>query len=1059
MAASTAQDIETRWWHNEGDKVVCTLCPRECHIPESSRGFCFVRANEGGRLVLTTYGRSSGFCIDPIEKKPLNHFLPGTPILSFGTAGCNLGCKFCQNWDISKSREMDRLADQASPEAIIGAAKRSGCRSIAFTYNDPVIWAEYAIEISKIARAEGIKTVAVTAGYISPEPRIEFYKWMDATNVDLKAFTETFYRKLTQTHLEPVLDTLRYLKHETDVWFEITTLLIPGENDSSEEVTQMCDWILKNIGDQVPLHFTAFHPDFKMTDKPPTPHETLIRARQQALDAGLKYVYAGNVDDLQRQSTYCPNCNAMVIERNWYELGRYNLANNRCGACGHEIPGVFERRPGDWGRKRVPMTIGKSQPTVTLAPRSQPDNTARLTATQGETHRQTDELKDYSPAAATVPVIEPQTDFDAAQVKSILAYARVVAEAAVRGEQPRKMLPPMIDKAPAYGLFVTLRRGAQLRACRGRWGSEKAHTLGSLLTTVAAEAACQDGRFASIHEKELARLGIDVSLMFNPQPMRARGEDRIEGIEVGRHGLVITHPRGRGLLLPHVPTDAGWDAKAYLDALCRKATLPPDTWRRDNAAQIMTFEARKITGAAQRSELDPMKFSGQRLQKLLQGANDMMAERFDPADADDMLSQAFDEQLVLHVETECGLTSTAVGTGQSPLQLAAAAVESLRQLCVSKGRPSARIIRQALLWQAIPLSAADYPDRHRHLANHAVLGRRDGPWSLVMPQRGRQLDRVGAVLAKLRISPEDWQMNDKIRLTAFSTIVTEVRQRSDEINAPDRPSARPPARAGQFYPADPDEMNREIDRYLAAGNDPPAEKALRRAVMLPHAGWVFCGETLGKTLARVRVPDTAIIIGPKHTPYGEQWSVTPDDAWDIPGARVPVATQLAKRLVDRVPMLRADPEAHRMEHGSEVIIPFLYRINPKLRVLPITIGQADYESTSPLAEAIADICSDCDDKPMLVISSDMNHFAPEPENRRLDHMAIDAMCTGEPRKLYDICLRHDISMCGFIPACIIMQALLRLDPQLRPELVDYSNSANASGDTSRVVGYAGVLLD
>lgn len=348
-----------RWWHTDPEtgKVVCTLCPRECHIKEGGRGFCFVRANEGGRLVLTTYGRSSGFCIDPIEKKPLNHFLPGTSVLSLGTAGCNLGCKFCQNWDISKSREMDTLAAQATPGAIVEAARRTGCRSIAFTYNDPIIWAEYAIDIAQAARAEGIKTVAVTAGYIRPEARGEFFRWMDAANVDLKGFTEAFYRKLTQTQLAPVLDTLVYLKRQTNVWFEITNLMIPGENDSPDETRAMCDWIVENLGPDVPVHFTAFHPDFKMMDTPPTPKETLDRAREQAMEAGIRFAYTGNVFDTRRQSTYCPACGELLIERDWHELGRYHLRGNRCGSCNEAIPGVFEDQPGRWGRKRVPLQI------------------------------------------------------------------------------------------------------------------------------------------------------------------------------------------------------------------------------------------------------------------------------------------------------------------------------------------------------------------------------------------------------------------------------------------------------------------------------------------------------------------------------------------------------------------------------------------------------------------------------------------------------------------------------------------------------------------------------
>src|SRR5689334_5386691 len=215
-------------------------------------------------MVLTTYGRSSGFCVDPVEKKPLNHFYPGSAIFSFGTAGCNLACKFCQNWDISKSKDMDRLMDQASAEAIAEAAISTGSKSVAFTYNDPVIFAEYAMDVADACHERGVQTVAVTAGYMHDLPRREFYAKMDAANVDLKAFTEEFYFKLTGSHLQNVLDTLVYLKHETSVWFEITTLLIPTKNDSDAELTAMCEWIREELGTDVPLHFTAFHPDWKM---------------------------------------------------------------------------------------------------------------------------------------------------------------------------------------------------------------------------------------------------------------------------------------------------------------------------------------------------------------------------------------------------------------------------------------------------------------------------------------------------------------------------------------------------------------------------------------------------------------------------------------------------------------------------------------------------------------------------------------------------------------------------------------------------------------------------
>ncbi len=351
--------VPTQYWHRlEDGRVQCDLCPRFCKLHEGQQGFCFVRSRQGDQIVLTTYGRSSGFCVDPIEKKPLNHFLPGSPVLSFGTAGCNLGCKFCQNWDISKSRETDTLADEASPETIARAAKALHCWSVAMTYNDPVIFHEYAIDVAKACRAEGVKAVAVTAGYVCDEPRREFYQHMDAANVDLKAFTERFYHEVTASHLQPVLDTLVYLKRHTSVWLEITTLLIPGENDSDSEIEALTRWVMAELGPDVPLHFSAFHPDYKMLDRPPTPPATLTRARRIAMTNGLRYVYTGNVYDPEGQSTYCHVCGKTLIGRDWYELTAWTLTENgRCGACGTPCAGVFEATPGDWGSKRLPVRL------------------------------------------------------------------------------------------------------------------------------------------------------------------------------------------------------------------------------------------------------------------------------------------------------------------------------------------------------------------------------------------------------------------------------------------------------------------------------------------------------------------------------------------------------------------------------------------------------------------------------------------------------------------------------------------------------------------------------
>ncbi len=351
--------VPTKYWHKLKDgRVQCDVCPRFCKLHEGQRGLCFVRANQNGEIVLTTYGRSSGYCIDPIEKKPLNHFLPGTPVLSFGTAGCNLACKFCQNWDISKSREFDTLADAASSETIARAAHELGCRSVAYTYNDPVIFMEYAIDVAKVCREHDIKSVAVTAGYITDEPRREFYQYMDAANVDLKAFTEEFYWKITGAHLQPVLDTLTYLKHETDVWFELTTLIIPGHNDSDKELNEMTEWVVENLGPDVPMHFTAFHPDWKMMNVPPTPPETLTRARRIAMENGVRYAYTGNVHDEGGGSTYCHQCGGKLIGRDWYVITEWNLdEHGRCQSCGTACAGVFESKAGTWGAKRLPVRL------------------------------------------------------------------------------------------------------------------------------------------------------------------------------------------------------------------------------------------------------------------------------------------------------------------------------------------------------------------------------------------------------------------------------------------------------------------------------------------------------------------------------------------------------------------------------------------------------------------------------------------------------------------------------------------------------------------------------
>jgi pyruvate formate lyase activating enzyme len=359
LSLADPNTVATAYWHALPDgRVQCDVCPRACKLREGQRGLCFVRGRIDDQIVLATYGRSSGFCVDPVEKKPLNHFLPGSSVLSFGTAGCNLACRFCQNWDISKSREIDTLSAAASPDALAAAAQRLGCRSVAFTYNDPVIFMEYAMDVADACHERGISAIAVSAGYINAAPRAEFYRHMDAANIDLKAFTDAFYEKITFSKLPAVLETLEYLRHETEVWFEITTLLIPGHNDSDGEIAEECAWLLEHLGPDVPLHFSAFHPDFKMRDVPPTPPATLRRARRIALEHGLRYVYTGNVHDPDGGTTRCPGCDRPVVVRDWYDIVDYRLTEaGACESCGTTLPGVYAGPLGDWGRRRMPVRL------------------------------------------------------------------------------------------------------------------------------------------------------------------------------------------------------------------------------------------------------------------------------------------------------------------------------------------------------------------------------------------------------------------------------------------------------------------------------------------------------------------------------------------------------------------------------------------------------------------------------------------------------------------------------------------------------------------------------
>ena len=600
------------WWHtvDETGRIVCDLCPRACSLKPGDRGFCFVRENRDGQMVLTTYGRSTGFCIDPIEKKPLNHFYPGTSILSFGTAGCNLGCKFCQNWDISKSREVERLSEFATPETIAEAARQHGCLSVAYTYNDPVIWAEYAIDVAKACRAVGVKSVAVTAGYITPQSRGPFFEYMDAANVDLKAFTEEFYFKLTYSHLQPVLDTLAWLKRETDVWFEITNLIIPQENDSVDELRRMCDWMLAERGRRGAAALHGLPPRLPHAGPAADAAGDAAGGPRTGAAAGHQVRLRGQRGRRAAPEHLLPALRRLLIERNWYDLGVYRLQGDRCGHCGGRIAGRFAEPPGNWGRKRLPVRIAQfAGPSLPDQQIPSPDGTCcpvaadrRQAARTAGMHRLTTQKqrKDYGHDRTSR---QPgRGDRSAPGPATHPGPGSGHPSGGVRGRQGRRAGPPVpaersglagAAQQTVMGAFVTLRRKGQLRACCGMLGMPM--PLAQAVQHAAQRTATEDSRFPTISPTELPHLHLDVTLLYGFQPITAQGAERIQEVEVGRHGLQIRRGGAAGLLLPSVATDHGWDAETFLQQVCRKAGLPTTAWMADDA-ELLKFEGHMIRG-------------------------------------------------------------------------------------------------------------------------------------------------------------------------------------------------------------------------------------------------------------------------------------------------------------------------------------------------------------------------------------------------------------------------------------------------------------------------------
>ncbi|GAB5403364.1 MAG: hypothetical protein Aurels2KO_15950 [Aureliella sp.] len=1055
-----------RWWAPRGDRIDCNLCPRHCSLKDGDRGFCFVRENVGGQMVLSTYGRSTGFCIDPIEKKPLNHFLPGTAILSFGTAGCNLGCKFCQNWDISKSRQVQRLSSAAEPDDIAAAARSNGCQSVAFTYNDPVIWAEYAIDTAAACRDRGLAAVAVTAGYICPEPRTEFFSAMDAANVDLKAFTEEFYEKITYSHLAPVLDTIRFIKHETDCWLELTNLIIPQTNDSPGDLRKMCDWVMEAVGDAVPIHFTAFHPDFRMMDKPRTDPDTLTMAVEIAKTAGVKFAYVGNVHDRQRQSTFCPSCDQLLIERDWHQLSHYGLdADGKCSSCGAVLPGRFQTTCGSWGNRRLPIVIqqnaNSTRPTI-------------IDSANGDSQMSADaKSQSASPTAATPATAPLRLDRITNPQRQAVTKAAADWVAQAVGGEPIKTTPDILGPLTqriVMGVFVTLKRGDVLRGCCGVLG--KPMPLAAAVASAAAKTAKEDKRFAPISRSELKHLTIEVTILGPFQNVAPTGPDRATAVEIGKHGVMIQSGKKSGLLLPNVAVENNWNAKQFLEAVCGKAGLRSTAWE-SNDVKLMVFAGEPMSGQMDQllpaglpeSIADPIseeqltsyaQLAGQNIVALSTGGT----PSYVVPHLDDLTVNAVVVSMQWTRDGEQGEKRQGNALQVSfrpgvPLQ------STLFQMCQRAARmfQQERFVGQLQIGLTLGFDPAlhgwgkladidglDTKKRAIVISDAAHCGFAFDP--------EKSAEEVRDVLRKnLPISSRDGVLHSLHVVSTMPNVIS--------LNGPTPvvgQGVRPTGAAGKFYPGEDAARRAAVTPLL---DNPPAEKVRPLAVMVPHAALKYSGKIAARVWQSIDGLDeqTLLIISPKHTRRGVNWSVCPFDKWRLSAScQFDTDRDLINKLVEDVAPIQADASAHAEEHGIEVQLPILEQLAPSAKVVGLALQGGNPDDIASAAKELAAAVKGMDKPPLFVISSDMNHYAPDEENRRRDRLALDALATGDPDQLREACRKDEISMCGLVPALLVLNTLRELGHELEVIETDYATSAEVNGDKSQVVGYAGALI-
>jgi AmmeMemoRadiSam system protein B/AmmeMemoRadiSam system radical SAM enzyme/AmmeMemoRadiSam system protein A len=975
----------------------------------------------------------------------------------------------CQNWLTSQAlRDSAAVAPvrRASAAQLVEHARREKARLVVSSYNEPLITAEWAVSVFREAHAAGLACAFVSNGNATPEVLDYLRPWIVAYKVDLKGFDDRQYRTLGGT-LGGVTRTIRMLR-ERGVWLEVVTLVIPGFNDDPGELRQAADF-LASVDPDIPWHVTAFHKDYKMTGPEPTPAETLVRACEIGSAAGLRFVYAGNLPGRVGpwENTRCPGCRATLVERTGYLVRAYRVGpDGRCPQCQARLPGVWPaaaqvRTGNDLSayRSRLPRRVETDAPGSFALPLLQ------VGPPSPGTGKGTPPMSNAPAAEAPGPPVERPFPLTAQQRTDLLAAVTAMLRDAVAG-RPAACPPSLGETAERVvaGAFVSLKRGGHLRSCCGLLG--KPVRLGAALEHAAARTARDDGRFPPVSPTELPHLDMEVWLLHPPVPVRARGEGRVAAVTVGRHGVQVARGASQGLLLPGVAVENGWNARQLLEQVCLKAQLPPSAWKEDDTA-LSTFE-----GEAFAARLDGVEGWTPTLSHLGLGrAQDLSTYTdFCRRELTALLSGSTPSYylwgapdgtvngLVLLVGRPGG---AALHFSQISLRPGVPLQATLSSLIQSAARQLAGedVRREQLSACEIGLVVLHDPAMHGSVADPHLEGCPEGRALLVL-ERGKSAlvyDPARPAAELLAEAARQARVTHPAAASVVSLAALTGAPRVSVSTAP-RPAAgpgdRPAAVAGAFYEADAAELGRTLDGLLDGG--PGGEEW--PAAMVPHAGLRFSGRIAAGVLRRLRIPRTVIVIGPKHTPHGVDWAVAPHQRWLLPGGAVESDVELARALCGAIDGLELDAAAHQREHAVEVELPLIARLAPGTKVVGVAVGEGDLSACRRFARGLADVLRGCAERPLLLVSSDMNHYAADAENRRLDAMALAALERGDPELVYNTVRENHISMCGVLPAVIVLETLHELGLFRRAERAGYATSADVTGDASRVVGYAGMLF-